>query len=47
VRDEKPHIGNCGVPFMKSTTGALLISVLIRSLIGLLDMPLLQDWENT
>src|SRR5690606_7314978 len=31
VRLEKPHIGNCGVPFMNSTTGWFSTSALMRS----------------
>src|SRR5690606_3537317 len=31
VRLENPHIGNCGVPFMKSTTGWPSISAWMRS----------------
>ena len=35
ARLEKPHIGNCAVPFMKSTTGWLSTSALMRSVTAL------------
>ena len=36
ARLEKPHIGNCGVPFMNSTIGWPSTSDLMRSMTGLL-----------
>ena len=36
ARSELPHMMNCGVPFMKSTTGSFAITSLMRSWISLM-----------
>ena len=38
---EKPHMGNCGVPFMKRTTGWPSTSAWMRSITGMLLSPVL------